>query len=142
MRQHLILYPLLAQVLLTGLVWCRMYYTRIRLMRQRAIAPQDLARNGRAQQLLAEVAGPSENLVNLFEIPVLFYTAVVLIYVTALTSQITLMLASLFVALRWIHSLVHITYNQVMHRFIAYFVSTLVLWVLWLVLGYELLTQT
>ena len=36
-----------------------------------------------------------------------------------------------YVGLRYVHSLVHCTYNRVMHRFIAYAASCLVLMLLW-----------
>ena len=35
------------------------------------------------------------------------------------------------VAFRAIHSLVHCTYNRVMHRFSAYLVAALALWAMW-----------
>jgi len=36
--------------------------------------------------------------------------------------------AWIFVTLRGIHSLVHCTYNRVMHRFVAYLASSLIVW--------------
>jgi hypothetical protein len=36
-----------------------------------------------------------------------------------------------YVLLRAVHSLVHTTYNRVMHRFLAYSVSTLFVFAMW-----------
>ena len=36
-----------------------------------------------------------------------------------------------FVMLRGVHSFVHTTYNRVMHRFLAYAVSTLFVFAMW-----------
>ena len=90
-----------------------------------------------AKQLLKDVAGPSDNLVNLFEIPVLFYVALIILYVTDFSSVFYLVLAWAFVLLRYAHSLIHVTYNRVMHRFAVYFAGTLLLWVIWAILGGE-----
>jgi hypothetical protein len=134
----LILLPALALVLLTALVWSWMYYTRIREIRARKIRIQTLADTSRARELLKRVAGPSENLANLFEMPVLFYVAVIVLYMTGLTNRLYLVLAWIFVALRYVHSLIHVSYNRVTHRFTAHVASTLVLWVIWALIAAEL----
>jgi hypothetical protein len=36
-----------------------------------------------------------------------------------------------YVALRSLHSLIHVTYNRVMHRFLVYVASTLLLFAMW-----------
>lgn len=139
--QRLIFIPLLAQVLLTALVWFWMYVTRIAEIRRSRIDVQALAIAVEGAGLLKPVAGPSDNLINLFELPVLFYVAVITLYVTHTVDTTMLCLASLFVCLRYVHSAVHITYNRVMHRFTAYASGSLVLWTLWAVIGYRLLSD-
>ena len=141
MNRTLILLPAVALVLLTAIVWCRMYYTRITEIRRRRIFVQDLAQAVEAKRLLKDVAGPSDNLVNLFEIPVLFYVALIILYVTNLANGLYLGLAWAFVLLRYAHSLIHVTYNRVMHRFGVYFAGTLLLWVIWVMLGGELVMK-
>lgn len=115
-----------------------MYYTRITEIRRGRIAIQDLAQAAEAKRLLRNVAGPSENLVNLFEIPVLFYVALIVLYVTDLSNGLYLGLAWAFVLLRYVHGFIHVTYNRVLHRFAVYFMGTLLLWVIWAILGGEL----
>lgn len=134
-NQQIIFLPLLAQVLLTALVWLWMYKTRIAEMNKKRIHPDKLALNADAAPLLKDVACPAENFVNLFEAPVLFYTAILMLYTLQMVNSVFLGLTTLYVALRYAHSLIHCSYNKVMHRFIVYFTSTLVLWVMWLMIG-------
>jgi hypothetical protein len=141
MNQNLILLPTVALVLLTAIVWGWMYFTRIREIRVKRIPVQSLAHREGAARLLKDVAGPAENLTNLFEIPNLFYAAVIIIYVTGLTNGLYLALAWAFVLLRYAHSFIHVTYNRVMHRFAVYFIATILLWVIWAMLGVELLME-
>jgi hypothetical protein len=42
------------------------------------------------------------------------------------------------VALRALHSFIHVTYNRVMHRFVVYSSSTLLLFLMWAVFGAQL----
>ncbi len=139
--QQLIFLPLFAQVLLTALIWCWMYYTRIREIRRANIEVQALAQAPHAQELLGRVSTPAENLINLFEIPVLFYVAVIVLYVTGTVSTLYLTLMSAFVALRYAHSLIHITYNRVIHRFLVYATSTTILWIIWALIATELIAR-
>jgi hypothetical protein len=127
-----ILLPLLAQVFLTFAVWIYLYITRLSEMNRKAIAPQDLQDRVRAQSLLTESAGPSNNLKNLFEMPLLFYAAVLLALVLLIQDAILVQLAWGFVLLRMLHSIVHCTYNRVLHRFIAYAASCLLLLLIWI----------
>lgn len=136
-----ILLPLLAMVALTFLVWIYLYITRIREMNRKGIDPQRLAENAQKLSLLTESAGPSDNFRNLFEMPVLFYLAVLLSLVLLIQDAMLVQLAWVFVALRAAHSLVHCTYNRVMHRFLVYFTSSLVLILMWYRLALYILTQ-
>jgi len=136
-----ILLPLLAQVLLTFLVWIYLYVTRLWEIQQKDIRPQQLARRSDGQSLLTESAGPSDNFKNLFEMPVLFYLAVVLSLVLLIQDDLLVKLSWGFVILRAIHSVIHCTYNRVLHRFTVYVASTLALILIWFRLGLYVLTQ-
>ena len=127
-----ILIPLLVQVLLTFAVWIYMYAWRLPEIRRKAIDPQRLKVRTEAQQLLTDSAAPSDNLKNLFELPVLFYTAVGVSLLLLIQDEMLVRLAWGFVLLRVVHSAVHCTYNNVLHRFIAYAISTLFLLFMWI----------
>jgi hypothetical protein len=127
-----ILIPLLVQVLLTFAVWGYMYAWRLPEIRRKGIDPQRLKARAGAQQLLTDSAGPSDNLKNLFELPVLFYTAILVSLLLLIQDELLVRLAWGFVLLRVVHSVVHCTYNNVTHRFIAYAISSLFLLFLWI----------
>jgi hypothetical protein len=135
-----LLLPLLAMVFLTFLVWVYMYVTRISEIKRKSIDPQSLGTRVQSQALLTNSAAPADNLKNLFELPILFYAGILLALVLMILDQLLVQLAWGYVALRYTHSLVHCTYNRVMHRFVAYAASCLVLMLIWARLaGYVLM---
>ena len=134
-----ILYPLLVLVALTAVVWARMYVTRVAEIRRLRLRLQDIADAAQAEKALSGVAAASDNFSNLFEIPVLFYMLVVLLYVTGSSDALNVGGAWLFVLLRVLHSLIHLTSNRVKYRFPAYFIATLLMWLMWARFGWQLL---
>lgn len=131
-------WPVVAMVALTFIVWLRMYFRRIAQMKRERIDPQAVATSSQAAAQLTDSAC-ADNFRNLFELPVLFYLAVVVAVQTAQVTALTLALAWAFVVLRFVHSAIHCSYNKVMHRFTAYVAGGTVLWALWLVLSVGLL---
>jgi hypothetical protein len=125
-----IIWPVCAQVLLTGIVWAWMYVDRIAEMRNKGIAPQRLPTAREAATILERTAA-SDNFRNLFEMPVLFYLLCVLLALTALATPLQVGLAWAYVVLRAAHSFIHVTYNRVSHRFTAHLVSTLCVFFMW-----------
>jgi hypothetical protein len=126
-----LLVPLLALVFLTFLVWVYMYVTRLSEIKRKSIDPQTLNTRAQGQALLTDSPAQADNLKNLFELPVLFYIAVLLALVLMIQDKFLVQLAWSYVALRYVHSVVHCTYNRVMHRFIAYAASSLILMLMW-----------
>jgi hypothetical protein len=133
-----ILWPGFAMVVLTFAVMYRMYYVRIAQMRRERIHPQRVATSAQSAALLTESAA-ADNFRNLFELPVLLYFALATAALSNQVTAVTLALAWAFVALRVAHSVIHCTYNKVMHRFQVYLLGAAVLLLLWLRLGYGLL---
>ena len=138
MREHAILFPALAMVALTIVVWFRMYTSRVAEMRRERIHPQSVATSAQMAARITDTRA-SDNFRNLFELPVLFYVALLVLAWTGHVTPVTLLLAWLFVALRVLHSAIHCTYNRVVHRFYAYLAGGVVLWVLWGVVAVDLL---
>jgi hypothetical protein len=129
MAQTAIFGPFFVMMLLTLLVWVYMYIRRIRFITKNNIDPKDLAVPGALAQLSpAAVSNPSDNLKNLFEIPVLFYALALYLFVTGQVDVIYVSAAWIFVAFRTLHSAVHCTFNHVMLRFYLYFIATLAVW--------------
>lgn len=126
-----ILLPLLVQVVLTFGVWIYLFARRLPEISRNKIDPQDLKDRVRAHELMAESASASNNLKNLFELPVLFYVAVLLSLSLMIQDMLLAQLAWGFVIMRVIHSMIHCSYNNVSHRFIAYAISCLFLMFMW-----------
>ncbi len=138
MVQSQIFIPCVALVVLTAMVWIRLYVERIGEMRARRIRPQVLASAREVTQALQNV-NAADNFRNLFEVPVLFYVLCISLAVTQLVTLPDIWAAWGFVALRAAHSLVHLTYNRVMHRFMVYAASTVLVFIMWLSFGVRLL---
>ena len=138
MNDRAIFLPALAMVALTLVVWFRMYFMRIAQMKRDRIHPQAVASSAQSAALLTD-SRAADNFRNLFELPVLFYLALVVAAVSGLVTGTLLVLAWLFVALRVLHSAIHCTYNKVMHRFKAYLAGGMVLWAIWVLLAMGLL---
>ncbi|HZP65612.1 MAG TPA: MAPEG family protein [Rudaea sp.] len=138
MDVRLIYWPAVAMAALTMVVWFRMYTMRVAQMRRERIHPQAVATSAEAAAKLTDSRG-ADNFRNLFELPVLFYLALVVAAQTGQVNALTLGLAWIFVALRIAHSAIHCTYNRVMHRFYAYLAGGFTLWILWAALAFGLL---
>ncbi|MDH4124198.1 MAG: MAPEG family protein [Gammaproteobacteria bacterium] len=123
--------PFFAMIALTMLVWVVMYVRRLRFIAVNRIDPQQLTTLEKAASLIPEAVNwPAHNLRNLFEVPVLFYALDLYLFVTDTVDGVNVTGAWLYVGLRAVHSLVHCTINIVRLRFVVYFLSTIVLWML------------
>jgi len=124
-----IYFPMLAMMALTFAVWLRMFVVRIGQMKRERIHPQKVATSAQAAALLTD-SRAADNFRNLFELPVLFYAAVIVAAQTGQVTPVMLALAWAFVLLRIVHSAIQCSYNKVMHRFYSYVASGLALWAL------------
>ena len=87
---------------------------------------------GESANVPGEVRLPNRNYMNLLESPNLFYVACIVFYVTDLVDVQAVAMAWVYVALRIAHSVVHLTYNKVMHRMMAFAASVTVLLAMWI----------
>lgn len=93
----------------------------------------------RSRETALENIAAADNFRNLFEMPVLFYAVCLALAAMDFVTPPQIALAWLFVALRAAHSLIHITYNRVMHRFAAYVASSAVVFLMWILFGVSLM---
>jgi hypothetical protein len=129
MTQNAIFSPFFATVFLTLIVWVYMYIRRINFITSRKISPKEMAIPGTLAQISPpSVSNPSDNLKNLFEIPIIFYALVLYLFVTNQVDSVYVNAAWIFVVFRGLHSAVHCTFNLVMLRFYLYLFSTLAVW--------------
>jgi hypothetical protein len=141
MNQKLIFLPLLAQILLTAWISFRLAFTRVAEMRSKRIHPQKIATTAGANQQLSDSLRISDNFSNQFETPVAFYTLIIMIYITNMANPTFVVLCSVFVALRYVHSFIHCGYNNVMHRFYVFVAGTVLLWLAWALFAIELISD-
>ncbi len=78
---------------------------------------------------------------NHFEVPPMFYAGVILTYVTASVTPLALGAAWSFVALRAVHTTIHLGSNNVSRRFFCFGLSLIALTVLWANLFITLLAR-
>ena len=138
MPAKLILYPLFAMFLLTCLVAATMLSRRIAYYKANRVHPQKTALSAQMAAAITDTRA-ADNFRNLFEVPVMFYVAVLMIYAAGLNSIVFMVLASGFVAARYAHSYIHCTRNVVMKRFYAFVTSCTLLICMWLLLAYQLI---
>lgn len=125
MDQHLILWPLLAQILLTLLM-----YFKLAVVKKREIdaGNVDLKKTALDQSAWPKsVIKINNNLRNQFETPILFYILCILLWALAGVGVATLVVASLYVLARYAHAFIHTTSNTVPYRFSMFMVSMVML---------------
>jgi len=130
MNNPSILYPVFALAAWTGLVLLLIPFKRIGAAMRREVGPDDF-RLGESAGVPDAVRIPNRNYMNLLELPLLFYVVCLLSYVATTPSAAAVALAWTYVALRVVHSVVHLTYNHVIHRLVVFAVSNGVLVALW-----------
>ncbi len=138
MPSSLILQPVLALVLLTLIVWMAMLLRRAARMRQLGLRPRDLATRALADEKFGDAQVPNNNLMNLFELPVLFYVACILLFVLDRVDRPYIALAWVYVLMRYGQSGIAITSNNVLHRGLFYLLSCVVLWLIWARIAWQL----
>jgi hypothetical protein len=105
-----------------------MYARRIPFIVGNKLTPQQLTPVELARLSPPDVANPSDNLKNLFELPTIFYAVVLYLYATAQVDALHVGTAWIFFAFRILHSAVHCTFNLVILRFWLYAISAMALW--------------
>ncbi len=137
MNQTAIFYPVAAMVLLVVVVECFMIRERMNEMKARKLSYGKVASSTQMSRVL-ENTRAADNYKNLFEMPVLFYVLCLALYMTQTVSQGFLWAAWVYVALRVVHSFIHIGYNHVMHRFAVFALSMWVVGAMWAVFVWQL----
>jgi hypothetical protein len=133
-----VLPPLFLQVALTLLITLLLAGFRI----VPSLADKEMAKAakaGRKDVFLPRAKLFSDNLQNQFELPVLFYVAVLLAILTGPVSDGFVTLAWVFAISRVVHALIHVTVNIVMLRLLAFVIGFVVLALMWLSLYNSLL---
>lgn len=89
-------------------------------------------RYGESGAVPAAVLVPNRVFMNLLEVPVLFYVLCIVSYITQFVTHGLLIFAWVYFGLRVLHSVVYLTYNNVMHRFLVFAASNVALVFMWI----------
>ena len=116
-----------ALMFLTFVVWVYMYTKRLTFIRSSGIEPNQATPAELARLSPPSVSSPSDNLKNLFEVPVLFYALTAFLFVSETVDGVYVIASWLFVAFRTLHSAVHCTINVIVVRFTLYIISSAIL---------------
>lgn len=124
-----ILLPLFAQVLLTFVLMFWMGGLRVSAVRGGAVHPRDIAlREPNWPKRILQIQNAFHNQL---ELPVLFYVLTILVLVTRTADFMFVLLAWIFVALRFVHAFVHVTSNRISYRGGIFILGAIVLAVMW-----------
>lgn len=78
---------------------------------------------------------------NQFQVPVLFFVAVLMFMQLGGATMIVAILAGVFVVFRYVHAAIFVTTNFIPARFLAFVVSTGALMAMWVILAMRILSQ-
>jgi len=129
-NQDLIFAPMGAMALLTFAVLTLIPIRRFRAAFASQVKAADF-QFGESAAVPGDVSIPNRNYMNLLELPTLFFPPCLMFYVTHRVDVAVLVAAWLYVLLRLVHSLVHLTYNNVFHRLSVFAASGVPLAALW-----------
>jgi len=119
-----------AMVCLTAFVLSRMFRARVRAVREGTVTA-GYFKTYQGQQEPPQSAQAARHFINLFEAPTLFYVACVTAMVVQVQGLAIIVLAWLYVAVRFVHAFIHLGPNKLIPRIRAYGLSWLVLLALW-----------
>ncbi|MGH8224327.1 MAG: MAPEG family protein [Woeseiaceae bacterium] len=126
-----VLYPVFALFVLTAFATFRLAFLRLSATRKGEVNPRYF-RDFQGYDEPEKLRVASRHMVNLYEAPVLFYTISIIAYVAQVTGFAVVAMAWAYVLLRYLHSYVHLSSNNVLLRFRLFALSHLILLAIWI----------
>jgi hypothetical protein len=124
-----IFWPMVAHALLVCLVYCLLGWRRRVAIVSGAVRADQFKTRSSEPDISATVAA---NLMNQFELPVLFHVACLAFFATNGVSYVAVTLAWLFVVARYVHAFIHVGSNNLRYRSPAFAAGFLILAAMWL----------
>jgi len=134
MNSELMLLPLLGQVILT---FCVGFLARIR--REKSVKEGfnwRYFKTFEGEKPPRYVLQADQHLVNLFEVPMLFFAAGILAISLDTVDTVILLIASIYVVSRVIHAIISLTNNRLLWRARVFMFSTIIILMMWFWLIY------
>ena len=136
MSQSLLVWPMVIQAIVTMLLYVPMSRNRVAAVKAGKAKPSDFKlRTHEPEESKAYVNAIS----NQFELPVLFFAAVLTALVMGMTDAVTIALAWAFVAAKTAHTLVHVTTNRLKHRRPLFMAAIFICLLQWIWIAVKLL---
>jgi len=128
------LYPMFAMVILTFIMAAIAMRARITSVKLRKIdlGYYRLMQAQVSQQVPERVTVTTRAFNNMFEIPVLFYVVCLASLALEQVTSFSIIIAWSFVVSRYIHTWIHLTYNNVLHRMNAFWAGMILVLALWI----------
>ena len=127
-----LVYPVLAQVFWTFIVFILLGVRRYEALRSRKTRARDVTLSGDAWP--DEEKKVANNLRNQFETPVIFYVLCGVATYVGVTAYGMTILAWIYVASRVVHTAIHVTSNKLSQRALVYSVGLIALFLMWIVI--------
>jgi hypothetical protein len=137
-RAEALFVPVAVLALWTCVVLFLTGFRRVTAARAGRVSPQAF-RLGESADVPPDVIIVNRHLMNLLEMPLLFYVVALAFYVTREVSAGVVLAAWIYVSLRFAHSTVHLTSNRILPRLATFFFSNVVLLGLWICLLWRVL---
>jgi hypothetical protein len=122
--------PMAALVALTALVWLLMVVVRNAAVMLGRISAMRFVHYAGADHD-ERIERPARAFNNLFQVPMLFYVACLLMMITTRVDRHQLELAWVFVGMRALHAVVYVGWNHLPSRFATWIASCIALGVIW-----------
>jgi hypothetical protein len=130
------IYPMFALILLTFMVAGYLLRLRITAVKVGEVKLSIFKLN-HAENMPVKILQAARNYANLFEIPMFFYAAGCVSIALQMNSSSMALLAWLFVLSRAIHSWIHLTNNNVIHRLQAFMAGNICVLLMWVILVWK-----
>jgi hypothetical protein len=121
-------WPIIAHATLVYILYALLGYRRKKMVKAGKVRVSDYREN-RSEP--PESLFVKNSIANQYELPMLFYACCVLLYMTEADNLIAVVLAWIFVALRYAHAYVHVTSNRIRYRSPLFAAGYVVLGVMW-----------
>jgi hypothetical protein len=129
------IYAMFAMVVLTFMVGIVAVVTRVKSVKNGSVKIKYYRTMG-GQEVPEQLTKSTRCFNNMFEVPVLFYVVSTLFVILKTNNELALLLAWVFVGFRVAQAIVHLTYNNVLHRMLTFWgavISVLSMWVILLI---------
>jgi len=133
MRAIDLFYPVAALSFWTFLVLHVMGFSRVRAVARGRARISEFA-YGETERVPERIRRANRNMINLLEVPLLFYVGSLFAINLSAVSTTLVVLAWVYFALRVLHSIIHLTTNNILQRASVFGASNLVVVAMWVVL--------